>query len=1164
VRRHPQDSPSTDRACKVPRPRGLRYASVVFGALVCLIVTALSAGTAAAATSYENSGSFTQGSVGHPTAAAVDDLTGDVLVVDGERGSVLVFDDGGSSATQIGEIGAGELSSPYGIAVDQSNGDVYVSETGNARVVRYVRTGVAPPTYAVDPTYVSPPQGSGPGQVGSFSSPIAIDPTNGDLLIADTGNLEVSRFSGSGAFVGSFNGDGSEGGAFTGLLGLTVDSAGHVYVVDGQTEPFYENLTQSRIDKFSAAGAPEGLSEDIRSLTTPRSLAFDPKSGNLIVALQGEFDPATFQVLSSSALVIFHGGSFVGRVAYPESTLGSAAVGLAVDGGSSGRVYAPTTTTVVGIFGINSVQVFDPILVPELSIDPPGSIGPTSAHLSGRVDPAGQPTTAHFEYRIAGGAWTSTPVQEIGPGKEVAVTADIENLTPNSHYEARLAGSIGIHENATEPRGFDTALSAPGVVTGVATEVGDSTATVNGRINPFGLNSSYYFEYGTTTEYGRVSPVPPRVVGNGFAARAVAGALEGLAPGSVYHYRLVGVSSAGTAYGADATFTTLLTGAGRHRVYEQVSPVEKGLATIANNGFQALPDGNALMFTTDSTMNLPGAQSAPRQSRYVSRRGPDGWGLQERDPPMIPAPLTTLHLTIAISEDLTHALVVSNAALGPGAIEGGANLYIRDLSTGALTFVGAGSGPNAFGSFAGIGASGKFIGGTSNFSSIVFASLLPLTPNAPAEVASLYTWSEREGLSLASVMPNGEPASSALQVPNANGKENNLTSSDTARTLFALESGVFVREDNSRTVALSKSRVAGQPEQPQPGFAIWMSRDGSSALFSVQSSVPLTSDAPARDGDLYEYEFASNALRYLGNQEAGAEILSEDAAFAVSEEGEYVYLAVPSQLYVVHDGVTQPISSLDPISAGLARSISPNGQYLAFESAQQLTDYENEGHIEVYVYEAPNARVTCASCPSNGQASTGDAALPDSNQEQGKNSLPQAVTDDGTVFFDTASRLLPADTNGMRDVYAYQGGSVELISPGNAPFSAKFVAASPSGDDVFFKTAQGLVRQDDDQLFDVYDARVGGGIASQNATPTSSCSGEGCRSPAASAPEAADIGSQAGTGQASAKKHAKARPKKKHKARCVAKGHGAHHKCKKHRKGSKKKSSKRATRRQGR
>ena len=76
-------------------------------------------------------------------------------------------------------------------------------------------------------------------------------------------------------------------------------------------------------------------------------------------------------------------------------------------------------------------------------------------------------------------------------------------------------------------------------------------------------------------------------------------------------------------------------------------------------------------------------------------------------------------------------------------------------------------------------------------------------------------------------------------------------------------------------------------------------------------------------------------------------------------------------------------------------------------------------------------------------------------------------------------------------------GCVYLISSGKSEFPSLFADASASGEDVFFFTRQQLVGQDKDQLQDVYDARVGGGLASQNqASPLPCEATEPCHGPA--------------------------------------------------------------------
>ena len=94
----------------------------------------------------------------------------------------------------------------------------------------------------------------------------------------------------------------------------------------------------------------------------------------------------------------------------------------------------------------------------------------------------------------------------------------------------------------------------PRPTTGVALHAGESTAALQGSVNPHGQETTCYFQYGPTTAYG--AQTPTAAVGSGTVGVKVSQALTGLQPGTTYHYRLVVSSSAGTADGQDRTFAT--------------------------------------------------------------------------------------------------------------------------------------------------------------------------------------------------------------------------------------------------------------------------------------------------------------------------------------------------------------------------------------------------------------------------------------------------------------------------------------------------------------------------------------------------------------------------------------------------------------------------------
>ena len=97
---------------------------------------------------------------------------------------------------------------------------------------------------------------------------------------------------------------------------------------------------------------------------------------------------------------------------------------------------------------------------------------------------------------------------------------------------------------------------APTVVTGVASSLTRTSATLNATVNPEGETvSDCHFEYGTSLSYGSSVPCasPP---GSGESPVAVSVPVGSLSESTTYHFRIVATNPTGTSYGADETFTT--------------------------------------------------------------------------------------------------------------------------------------------------------------------------------------------------------------------------------------------------------------------------------------------------------------------------------------------------------------------------------------------------------------------------------------------------------------------------------------------------------------------------------------------------------------------------------------------------------------------------------
>ena len=98
------------------------------------------------------------------------------------------------------------------------------------------------------------------------------------------------------------------------------------------------------------------------------------------------------------------------------------------------------------------------------------------------------------------------------------------------------------------------AAGSPTLTKVTAGSIGDSSAVLRGVIYPNGYATTYYFQWGLSAAYGAAGA--PRSLTAGVKSAAVATTATGLAPGTVYHYRLVAANAAGQTVGADHTLTT--------------------------------------------------------------------------------------------------------------------------------------------------------------------------------------------------------------------------------------------------------------------------------------------------------------------------------------------------------------------------------------------------------------------------------------------------------------------------------------------------------------------------------------------------------------------------------------------------------------------------------
>jgi hypothetical protein len=1054
--------------------------------------------------------------------------------------SAFLFAYGGSGSA------SGQFDVGRGVAVRQSSGNVYVVDQQNQRVEQFgpwgafermFGDGVNATTHA-DTCAAGEACGAGTEGTagGQFKVPqgVAVDQSSGDVYVVDYGNHRIEKFGPTGEFLLAF---GKE--------------------VDATTPGNVCTAASGNVCQAGTAGTGEG--EDEFEWAVGSFIAVGP-DGNVYVGDENrvqEFEPT---------------GAYLGQIALPGVGKITA---LAV--GPSGSVYVGSTL-LAGVHVYNAAGSQQSEIstggatVDALALDSSGDL------LVGESEPPYRVT----EYGPSGSRLASFGREQLGEGSSSGI-----GLGPSGTvYLSEKTAPFRVLAFGNPPPG-EPPLVAPSIDSQSVTDLGVSEAVVGAQIDPHFLATRYYAEYGTDTSYslGDVPTAPGATLGGGEvqADQPASVTLPDLAPGTLYHYRFVAESKAGTARGPDETFTTFtpptLSGLPDGRVYEQVSSQKKngneaGIELQSGGlvpGYAvATPDGERVVFFQ---VGPSGETSSGTDLYSVATRNPQtGWQVSAALPPGFGSNASNFTgeepKAFVPSADLSRFLFATTYSFqeeNPDATES-TGLY-RAGEADPLEAEWWLSRP-AFASFSEAKPEPGHIqqkwplpvGGSPTLSTAYFtwnATLVPEDAERAKHVTvhegdpegpyGFYEWHEGT-LKSAGELPDGEYSGYGA-VPAATTTTGEITpsplslrnevSEDGSKAYFvspdpgnALEAGrpteLYVREQHesagepASSVLVSRNELNGGKEAegsgattavtPVSGAYVYASPDGSRAFFESEDKLALSSTGTAPEGSgpwTYEFSLTSEKLTYLPGVDGDILASAQDGSSFLFENPATHKIELwsggpaPTEIAAYSAPATARFQGARATSSGTAFVFATN----AVLSPGSFNN--SAGENQLYRFE-PGASepLICVSCAPSGTAQDPASAIIRS----------RTIADGGReVFFGTAEKLVPEDTNGVEDAYEWeqQGtgscpsgeplGCTYLISPGTGTDPSFYLDNSESGSDAFIATRAGLVAGDTDGAYDVYDARVGGGFSTQ--APPPGCTSD-CQAPPPPAPSfGAPVGS---------------------------------------------------------
>jgi WD40-like Beta Propeller Repeat len=542
-----------------------------------------------------------------------------------------------TAGCQAGSEGAaaGQLERPVGVAVDtssgSSHGDVYVEDKRNNRIEKFTESGhfllawgwgvadgkaeaetCGPEATPATSICLTGLEGNNAGEFESLMSNTVAVSAVGAVLVGDGSRVE--KFSEHGVFEAeiALPGPANECDA------LAIDSAGNLYAVRS------ENGVAAGLHKYDGAGS---------ELSTPDPLA-GPGSAIALGAANELFveDPG-------------------GRIAEYQAT-GTEVASFPAPGAPTSIAFGDQAGQLY-VLDESQVELLEPPLPGPLVESEGATAEPAgAATVRANIDPEGKQTKYRLEYGVEPSGETATPTVTLtAEGFEPqAVEVKLSGLKPKTLYHFHFVAENVAGTTEGDAAAFET-LPPVAIDSESVAQVSSRSARFATVIDPLTLPTEYHFEYGTEDCLSAVhecakAPVPDASAGSGIAGVPFSVLVEGLTPGTTYHYRVVAHNHCNPAVpaevcvveGADRTFTTQAgegSGLIDGRAWELVSPIDKhgsALEGIAAEGgiVQAAEDGGAVAYIAKAPVDAePAGNRSFAEQQLLATRGARGWSTSD-------------------------------------------------------------------------------------------------------------------------------------------------------------------------------------------------------------------------------------------------------------------------------------------------------------------------------------------------------------------------------------------------------------------------------------------------------------------------------------------------------------------------------------------------------